>query len=80
VNINGLDLGGRDGELGEGLEDFEAYQFEDDNDVKQLIRALMRERGTRDIMLWEGELLDTVLHKVEQQVSSRPSTSKHHSA
>jgi hypothetical protein len=80
VNINGLDLGGRDGELGEGLEDFEAYQFEDDNDVKQLIRAWMRERGTRDIMLWEGELLDTVLHKVEQQVSSRPSTSKHHSA
>lgn len=80
MNINGLDLGGRDGELGEGLEDFEAYQFEDDNDVKQLIRAWMRERGTRDIMLWEGELLDTVLHKVEQQVSSRPSTSKHHSA
>lgn len=70
VNINGLDLGGRDGELEEGLEDFEAYQFEDDNDVKQLIRAWMRERGTRDIMLWEGELLDTVLHKVEQQVSS----------
>jgi hypothetical protein len=28
----------------------------------------MRERGTRDIMLWEGDLLDTILHKVEQQV------------
>jgi hypothetical protein len=53
---------------GDGLEDFEAYNFEDDNDVKRLIRAWMRERGTRDIMLWEGDLLDTILHKVEQQV------------
>jgi len=54
---------------GDGLEDFEAYNFEDDNDVKRLIRAWMRERGTRDIMLWEGDLLETILHKVEQQVS-----------
>ena len=51
------------------MEDFEAYNFEDDNDVKWLIRAWMRERGTRDIMLWEGDLLETILHKVEQQVS-----------
>ena len=69
VDINGLGLSGPDGGLGKGLEDFEAYHFEDDNDVKQLIRAWMRERGTRDIMLWEGELLETILHKVEQQVS-----------
>jgi hypothetical protein len=60
-------LNGIDG--GEGLEDLEAYNFEDDNDVKRLIRAWMRERGTRDIMDWEGDLVDTVLNKVDQQVS-----------
>lgn len=43
------------------------FEYEDDNDVKQLIRAWTRERGTKDIMMWEGELLENVLHKVEQQ-------------
>jgi hypothetical protein len=54
--------------LGAGLEDFEGYTFQDDNDVKKLIRVWMRERGTRDIMLFEEELLDNVVDKVEQQV------------
>lgn len=72
VDINGLGLRSNGAGAGEGLEDFEGFEFEDDNDVKQLIRAWMRERGTRDIMLWEGELLETVLHKVEQQVSPGP--------
>jgi hypothetical protein len=51
-----------------GLEDFEPFEFADDNDVKRFIRVWMRERGTRDIMLWEGDLLETILYKVEQQV------------
>lgn len=42
---------------------------EEDNDVKRLGRAWVKERGTGDIMPWEGDLIDLLFDKLEQQVS-----------
>lgn len=42
---------------------------EEDNDVKRLGRAWVKERGTGDIMPWEGDLIDQLFDKLEQQVS-----------
>lgn len=39
------------------------------DDVRRLGRVLTRERGTPGILEWEGELLDSLLDKLEQQVS-----------
>jgi GINS complex subunit 4 len=44
---------------------------EGDNDVKRLGRSWVKERGTGDIMPWEGDLIDQLFDKLEQQVSSR---------
>ena len=38
------------------------------DDVKKLGRAWVKERGTVDIMPWEGELMDDIFNKLEQQV------------
>lgn len=46
---------------------------EEDNDVKRLGRCWVKERGTGDIMPWEGDLIDQVFDKLEQQVSPRGS-------
>lgn len=48
-------------------EDDYGDEYPDDNDFKKLIRVWMRERGTRDIMPWEGELLENCIQKTEQQ-------------
>lgn len=53
---------GDDPEVGEPLEG-------DMDDVRRLGVVWVRERGTPDIMKWEGELVDTVFDKLEQQVS-----------
>lgn len=38
------------------------------DDLRRLGRVWVRERGTPAILAWEGELLDSLLDKVEQQV------------
>ena len=39
------------------------------DDVKKLGRVWVKERGTVDLMGWEGELIDVLFDKLEQQVS-----------
>jgi GINS complex subunit 4 len=51
-------------DVGMGMEDDE----EDGNDVKRLGRVWVKERGTGDIMPWEGDLMDQIFDKLEQQV------------
>lgn len=51
-------------EMGEMEEDDE----DEGNDVKRLGRIWVKERGTGDIMPWEGDLMDQLFDKLEQQV------------
>lgn len=44
-------------------------QSEVEDDLRLLERAWVKERGVADVLQWEGELVDSVLDKVEQQVS-----------
>jgi hypothetical protein len=39
------------------------------DDVRRLARAWVRERGTPGVLAWEGDVLDSLLDKLEQQVS-----------
>lgn len=41
---------------------------EDLDDVRRMGKVWVRERGTVDIMRWEGELVDGLFDKLEQQV------------
>ena len=53
-------------DLSEGL----AGEEEDElDDVRRLGRVWVRERGTVEIMRWEGDLVDSLFDKLEQQVS-----------
>lgn len=67
----------RDGESALGVSAFDLHdgadegdQEEDGNDVKRLGRVWVKERGTGDIMPWEGDLMDQLFDKLEQQVLS----------
>lgn len=54
-------------------EDMDLYgeeEEDDGNDVRRMGRIWVKERGTVDIMQWEGDLIDTLFDKLEQQVSS----------
>lgn len=53
------------GELDMGDDD------DDGNDVKHLGRIWVKERGTVEIMPWEGDLIDQLFDKLEQQVSAK---------
>lgn len=61
--------------IAEGEEVFTATELspgsdEDElDDVRRLARIWVRERGTPAILAWEGDVLDSLLDKVEQQVS-----------
>lgn len=56
-------------EMASGMElDGEADKDELD-DVRKMGRVWVKERGTVDIMPWEGDLIDTLFDKLEQQVS-----------
>ncbi|KAJ9123319.1 hypothetical protein QFC22_001518 [Naganishia vaughanmartiniae] len=44
---------------------------EEETDVKRLTKVWVRERGTPEIMQWEGELVEECLHRLQQQVSPR---------
>ncbi|KAJ9104350.1 hypothetical protein QFC19_003992 [Naganishia cerealis] len=55
----GLGDGGGDGDAEE--------EDEDENDVGRLTKVWVRERGTPEIMQWEGELVEECLHKMGQQ-------------
>lgn len=47
----------------------EELEIEDMDDVRKMGLVWTRERGTADIMPWEGELVDSLLDKLEQQVT-----------
>lgn len=54
---------------------------EEMDDMKRICRIWVKERGTPDIMQWEGDLIDNLMNKLEQQVghllvSSSASTSE----
>jgi hypothetical protein len=57
---------GIDSELGDM--EYEDEDEDEGNDVKRLGRIWVKERGTGDIMPWEGDLMDTLFDKLEQQV------------
>lgn len=50
-----------------GMEDVEDDEDEG-NDVKRLGRVWVKERGMGDILPWEGDLMDQLFDKLEQQV------------
>jgi hypothetical protein len=53
----------------ESLSGMEGYEDEDEgNDVKRLGRVWVKERGMGDILAWEGDLMDGLFDKLEQQV------------
>lgn len=41
---------------------------DESDDVQRLARAWVKERGTQAIMQWEGDLMDELFDKLEQQV------------
>jgi hypothetical protein len=55
--------------IGSEMGDMEHEDEDEDegNDVKRLGRIWVKERGTGDIMPWEGDLMDTLFDKLEQQ-------------
>lgn len=62
--------GDGESELGRSTLDLDLdLDEEEDNDVKRLGRCWVKERGTGDIMAWEGDLIDQLFDKLEQQVS-----------
>lgn len=64
--------GGRMGdEDGSEALDLVDIEFENDNDIKRLSRAWVKERGTQEIMRWEGDVVEDCLHKLTQQVGLR---------
>jgi hypothetical protein len=67
--IPGTDDDGRSVIMG-GSELYEDEDEDEGNDVKRLGRIWVKERGTGDIMPWEGDLMDALFDKLEQQVRS----------
>ncbi|ORY35645.1 hypothetical protein BCR39DRAFT_511283 [Naematelia encephala] len=53
-------------EVGVGIDDEEDDEDELD-DVSRMGKVWVRERGTVDVMRWEGDLIDTLFDKLEQQ-------------
>ena len=53
-----------------GMGEMEDEDEDEGNDVKRLGRIWVKERGTGDIMPWEGDLMDLLFDKLEQQVGS----------
>lgn len=48
--------------------DLDGEEEEDLDDVRRMGKVWVRERGTVDVMPWEGELIDTLFDKLVQQV------------
>ncbi|GFZ50848.1 hypothetical protein JCM24511_08606 [Saitozyma sp. JCM 24511] len=75
------DGGGVDSEIGTEL-DFDLDEDEELDDVRRMGRVWVRERGTVEIQQWEGDLIDSLLDKLEQQqkmvvtLRSDPATSE----
>ena len=44
---------------------------EDVDDVRRMGKVWVKERGTVNLMSWEGDLMDTLFDKLEQQVGSQ---------
>lgn len=66
----GLDMGmfGEGGGGGDGGDEDETLEGDMD-DVRRLGVVWVRERGTGEIMSWEGDLIDSIFDKLDQQVS-----------
>jgi len=41
---------------------------EEDTRVRRLMRAWVAERAAPSVLRWEGDIVDDLMHKVEQQV------------
>jgi hypothetical protein len=54
-----------DGEGGPELDDEDEGEMDD---VRKMGKVWVKERGTVDLMSWEGDLIDTLFDKLEQQV------------
>ncbi|WWC63423.1 uncharacterized protein I303_106025 [Kwoniella dejecticola CBS 10117] len=62
------DGGGSGLDMGDGFEgEDEDEEEEDMNDVKKLSKCWVRERGTVELGEWQGDLIDAVFDKLEQQ-------------
>lgn len=66
--IPGTEDDGASRGIGSEMGDMEDEAEDEGNDVKRLGRIWVKERGTGDIMPWEGDLMDTLFDKLEQQV------------
>ncbi|EIW68284.1 hypothetical protein TREMEDRAFT_16645, partial [Tremella mesenterica DSM 1558] len=68
--------------FGEGMEEEEDEDELEEGEVRRLGKAWTRERGTGGILAWEGELVDSLMDKLEQQqklvdtLKSDPDTSE----
>ena len=72
---SGMDLDrDEDNGGGEVLEGMLGDEGDEGDDVRRLSRAWVKERGTQAIMEWEGELMDELFDKLEQQVRMMVST------
>jgi hypothetical protein len=56
---------------GNGRGDAEGTQldFVEEDDVRRMGKAWVWARGTGELGRWEGDLIDSLFHKLEQQVS-----------
>ena len=52
-----------------GLGGLDEVEEQTVDDVRRMSKAWVKERGTVDIMRWEGDLVDNLFDKLEQQVS-----------
>jgi hypothetical protein len=52
----------------DALQSMLGEEEDDADDVKRLAKAWVKERGTQAIMQWEGDLMDELFDKLEQQV------------
>lgn len=67
INMGMLGDGGGDGD--DSGPDMDDLLEGDMDDVRRLGVVWVKERGVPDIMQWEGDLMDGVFNKIEQQVS-----------
>lgn len=58
-----------DGDDGADGDDGGADDGEEDTRVRRLMRAWVAERSAPSVLRWEGDIVDDLMHKVEQQVS-----------
>jgi hypothetical protein len=58
--------------LGLGLDVEDEADEVDMDDVRRMGKVWVRERGILEILQWEGDLVDSLFDKIEQQVDTSP--------